>query len=585
MRFGPACLLRPQARQPGNPEIPMSDELPVALSLPKAPTGIAGFDAITLGGLPAGRPSLVCGAAGSGKTLFAATFLVNGIVQFGEPGVFMSFEERAEDLAANVASLGYDLDGLVATEKLAIDYVRVERSEIEESGEYDLEGLFVRLGYAVDSIGAKRVVLDTIETLFSGLSDQAILRSELRRLFGWLKQRGLTAVITGERGDGQFTRHGLEEYVSDCVVLLDNRVEEQITTRRLRVVKYRGSAHGTNEYPFLIDGAGINVLPVTSAGLDHAVSNEIVSTGIEKLDVMFGAGGLFRGSSVLISGVSGSGKTTMGSIFADAACRRGESCLFFLFEEGPSQIIRNARSVGLDLEAHVAKGLLRFEAARPSLYGLEMHLARMHRELDNIKPDVVVVDPISALRGPLPELHATLLQMVDLLKSRAITGIFTALRNDDTSMSDRDRGLSSLMDSWIRLDNVEANGEINRALYLIKARGMSHSNQVREYRMTAHGIELIEPYIGSQGVLTGTARVAKAADELAARLRRKQEAERRSRELARRRVVVERQIADMRADLVAAEAEVETMLREESQREVAVETDRLAQTAARKAAE
>jgi len=357
----------------------MPFEAPSHASLPKAPTGILGFDDITFGGLPAGRPTLICGAAGSGKTLFAATFLVHGAVQFDEPGVFMSFEERAEDLAANVASLGYNLDGLITENKIAIDYVRVERSEIEETGEYDLEGLFVRLGFAVDSIGAKRVALDTIETLFAGLSNTSIVRSELRRLFSWLKERGLTAVITGERGEGEFTRQGLEEYISDCVVLLDNRVQDQITTRRLRVVKYRGSAHGTNEYPFLIDEGGVSVLPVTAAGLIHGVSSEIVPSGIPALDAMLGVGGFYRGSSVLISGPAGTGKTTLSAIFANAACARGERCLMFVFEESAEQICRNAHSVGLDLQKHLDTGRLSFEAARPSLYGLETHLGPIRR--------------------------------------------------------------------------------------------------------------------------------------------------------------------------------------------------------------
>ena len=571
----------PNDEQPASPP---TTSFPAA-GLPKTPTGITGFDEVTLGGLPAGRPSLICGAAGSGKTLFAATFLVNGAVLYNEPGVFMSFEERAEDLAANVASLGYDLDRLVAENLIAIDHVRVERSEIEESGEYDLEGLFVRLGFAVDTVGAKRVVLDTIETLFSGLSDAAVLRSELRRLFHWIKDRGLTAVITGERGDGQLTRQGLEEYVSDCVVLLDNRVEDQISTRRLRVVKYRGSAHGTNEYPFLIDDGGISVLPVTGASLDHGISHDVVSTGVPGLDAMMGKGGLFRGSSVLLSGVAGSGKTTMSSMFADAACRRGERCLFFVFEESPEQICRNARSVGLDLKSSVAKGLLHFEAARPSLYGLEMHLARMHRDLDRFKPDVVVVDPISALRGPVSEVHSTLLRMIDLLKARCITAVFTSLRNDDGALDERDRGLSSLMDCWIKLVEVEANGEMNRSLYVIKARGMSHSNQVREYQMTGAGIDLIEPYIGPEGVLTGTARMSQVAREQAASVGRQQEAERRQRQVARKRQDLERQIADMRAALEAEEVEGLMLSGQEAARETALQGDRVAISTRRSAAE
>ena len=489
----------------------MTSEPTPSTPLPKAPTGISGFDDVTFGGLPVGRPSLVCGGAGCGKTLFAVTFLVNGATQFGEPGVFMSFEERAEDLSANVASLGYNLDGLVAEGKLAIDHVRVERAEIEETGEYDLEGLFIRLGYAVDNIGAKRVVLDTIETLFAGLSDAAILRAELRRLFGWLKDRGLTTVITGERGDGGLTRQGLEEYVSDCVILLDNRVEDQVTTRRLRVVKYRGSAHGTNEYPFLIDEDGISVLPVTSADLDYGTSDAIVPTGIAGLDAMLGPGGFFRGSSVLVSGVAGTGKTTVSSHIVDAACSRGERVMSFVFEESGAQICRNARSVGLDLARHVEGGLLRFEAARPTLYGLETHLARMHRDIERFKPSLVVIDPISALKGPPTELQATLLRMVDMLKARGITAVFTTLRTDGGFDERGDLGLSSLMDAWIKLLDVEANGERTRTLYVIKARGMSHSNQVREFQMSAAGVRLVDAYVGSAGVLTGTARLVQEA--------------------------------------------------------------------------
>lgn len=559
-------------------------ELIAAPKLLKAPTGITGFDEITQGGLPTGRPSLVCGAAGCGKTLFATTFLVNGIRLFDEPGVFMSFEERAEDLTANVASLGYDLDGLIAAGKLAIDHVRVERSEIEETGEYDLEALFIRLGFAVDSIGAKRVVLDTIETLFSGFTDQSILRAELRRLFGWIKERGLTAVITGERGDGQLTRQGLEEYVSDCVVLLDNRVEDQITTRRLRVVKYRGSAHGTNEYPFLIDDEGISVLPVTSTDLEYGVSSGVISSGIAGLDAMLGPGGFHRGSSILISGEAGTGKTMISASLMDAACARGERCMAFVFEESGAQICRNAGSIGLDLGRHVESGLLRFEAARPSLFGLEMHLARMHRDIDRFAPSVVVVDPVSALRGPMTELQATLLRMIDLLKSRGVTAVFTSLRVEGSELGD-DLGVSSLMDAWVKLLNVEANGERTRTLYVIKARGMSHSHQVREFLMSHAGIALVDAYIGPAGVLTGTARLVQEAQEKAALLRERQERQRRLREVARRREAIERQVAELRASLEAADDEEAVLRQEDELREAALAEGRRDLAARRSAAE
>ena len=554
-------------------------------TLPKAPTGISGFDEVTYGGLPAGRPTLICGAAGCGKTLFGVTFLVNGATLHGEPGVFVSFEERAEDIAANVASLGYSLDQLVADKAIAIDHVHVERSEIEETGDYDLEGLFIRLAYAVDAIGAKRVVLDTIETLFSGLTNATILRSELRRLFGWLKDRGLTTIITGERGEGQLTRQGLEEYVSDCVILLDNRVEDQITTRRLRVVKYRGSAHGTNEYPFLIDEGGISVLPVTSADLVYDVPDDAVSTGIAGLDAMLGAGGFFRGSSVLISGVAGTGKTTIGAYMVDAACARGERCLSFVFEESGEQICRNARSVGLDLKRHVDAGLLRFEAARPSLYGLEMHLARMHRDIRQFEPSVVVIDPVSALRGPPFDVHATLLRMVDMLKSRSITAVFTSLRADGAFDVAGDLGLSSLMDAWIKLVDVDADGERTRTLYVIKARGMSHSNQVREFIVTSDGIDLLDAYVGPAGVLTGTARVVQEAEERAAELRRRQNIERRKRDVVRRREAIERQIAELHARLDAEADEEGVLLAEDETRATTSEGERQAVASRRSAAE
>lgn len=541
------------------------DTAPGALA--KTSTGIEGLDALMFGGLPSGRPTLLCGAAGCGKTLFGMTFLVNGATEFGEAGVLMSFEERAQDLEANVASLGYDVADLIAKGKLVIDHVHIERSEIEESGEYDLEGLFVRLNYAIDSVGAKRVVLDTLEALFSGLGDSGILRAELRRLFAWLKDKGVTAIITAERGSGQLTRYGIEEYVSDCVILLDNRVEEQVTTRRLRVVKYRGSAHGTNEYPFLIDEQGISVLPITSAELAHHISHEAVSSGVAGLDDMLGIRGYFRGSSVLVSGLAGTGKSILGASFVNAACERGERCLFFAFEESPDQIVRNMASVGLDLQRHVDSGLLRFEAARPSLFGFEMHLARMNRDIEQFQPQVLVVDPISAFRGPTFEIHATLVRLADICKSRGITALFTSLSSPGEQMSENDRSVSSLMDTWISLKSVEANGERNRVICLLKSRGMSHSNQLREYQLTDEGILLLDAYVGPAGVLTGTARTAQEAREREALATRQQATERRRRELARRRAAVERQIDELRAQLEAEETEAGMVIGQEESRE------------------
>jgi circadian clock protein KaiC len=486
--------------------------------------------------------------------LLATSFLINGAVLFDEPGVFMTFEESSADLIQNVWSLGYDLAALVSDKKISVDFVRLERSEIEESGEYDLEGLFVRLGHAIKQIGAKRVVLDTLEVLFAGLGDTQILRSELRRLFGWLKEQRVSAIITAERGSGALTRFGLEEYVSDCVVLLDNRVDDQITTRRLRIVKYRGSAHGTNEYPFLIDRRGISVLPVTSAGLAHDASGEVVSTGIPGLDDMLGVGGFYVGTSVLVTGTAGTGKTSLASHFVESVCARGERCLYFAFEESPAQIVRNMRSIGLDLQPRVDSGLLRFEAARPSLFGLEMHLARMYREIEEFSPAAVVLDPISALRGESHDIHSMLLRVIDLLKSRGTTAYLTNLLSGDR-VGSIEAGVSSLMDTWISLTQLESNGERNRGLYVLKSRGMNHSNQIREYELTSQGVELVDAYLGSAGVLTGSARVTQEAVDAAATQRRLQDAEKRRREGERKRATLERQIADMRAALESEEEE------------------------------
>lgn len=460
--------------------------------LPKAPTGIQGLDEITGGGLPRGRPTLVCGSAGSGKTLFSVEFLVRGAVQYGEPGVLMAFEESAEELTINVKSLGFDLEELIREKKLIVDFVRVERSEIEETGEYDLEGLFVRLGYAIDSCGAKRVVLDTIEALFSGLDNASVLRAELRRLFRWLKDRGVTAIITGERGTGQLTRHGLEEYVSDCVILLDQRVTEQISTRRLRVVKYRGTTHGTNEYPFMIDADGLSVLPITSLGLDHAASDERISSGVTELDAMMGGPGYFRGSSVLVSGTAGTGKTSLAAHLARAACARGEKCLYFSFEESPGQIVRNMNSIGVELGGCVDKGLLRFHTMRSTLHGLEMHLVTFHKIVQEFQPRVVVFDPIDSLlqAGTAHDTTNMLLRLIDFLKVRQITAFLTNLTSGGKTIEGSSIDISSLVDTWLVLRDIEQDGERNRFLFILKSRGMAHSNRVRGFDLTDRGIEL-----------------------------------------------------------------------------------------------
>jgi circadian clock protein KaiC len=459
--------------------------------LPKSPTGIPGMDEITGGGLPKGRPTLVAGAAGCGKTLFAMEFLVNGAVQYSEPGVFVAFEENAEELTQNVASLGFDLRELNKQKKLIIDYVRVERSEIEEAGEYDLDGLFIRLGYAIDSIGAKRVVLDTIEVLFGSLPNQAVLRAELHRLFRWLKSKGVTAVITAERGDGTMTRFGLEEYVADCVILLDHRVNEQMSTRRLRIVKYRGTLHGTNEYPFLITKDGISVLPITSIGLDHKAPAGRVSSGIKELDDMLGGKGYYQGSSILLSGTAGTGKSSVAASFVDAACQRGQRCLYFSFEESTAQIIRNMRSIGIDLSPHVKKGLLQFHVARPTLYGLEMHLVTIHELIRQYKPEIVILDPITDFFavGSHAEVKAVLTRIIDFLKANQITALFTSYTEEDTP-NESVVGVSSLIDTWISLRNLENRGERQRGLFILKSRGMAHSNQIRSFELTDDGIKI-----------------------------------------------------------------------------------------------
>ena len=462
--------------------------------LAKSPTGIQGLDEITNGGFPKGRPTLICGGAGSGKTLLAASFLLNGVVQYDEPGVLMTFEETSEELASDLNSLGYDLGKLIAEGKLVVDYVRVERSEIEETGEYDLEGLFVRLEYAVNSIGAKRIVLDTIESLFAGLSNPGILRAELRRLFRWLKDKGLTAVLTGERGDAGLTRQGLEEYVSDAVILLDHRVHEQVSTRRLRIVKYRGSHHGTNEYPFLIDAEGLSVLPVTSLGLTHPALNERVSTGVARLDDMFSGRGYYRGSTILLSGTAGTGKTSLAAHFVDAACRRGERCLYFLFEESPQQLLRNMDSIDINLQQWVDRGLLQFHADRPSRFGLETHLASMQRAVRKFEPLVTVTDPVTNLLtvGNQSDVRSMLTRVIDYLKSESITGVFTSLTPGSKELEETDAGVSSLMDTWIVLTINEENRKRRRWLSVLKSRGMAHSNSVSEYLLTDHGLQVLD---------------------------------------------------------------------------------------------
>jgi circadian clock protein KaiC len=537
--------------------------------LEKARSGIVGFDEVTNGGVPKGRPTIVCGGPGCGKTMFAVEFLVRGAMQYGEPGVLMTFEETSEEMTKNVASLGFDLKGLAARKKLVLEYVRIEPSEIEETGEYDLEGLFIRLQHAVDSIGAKRVVLDTVEAIFSGFSNTGMLRAEIRRLFRWLKDRGLTTVVTAEKGEGTLTRYGLEEYVSDCVIFLDHRVTEQISTRRMRVVKYRGASHVADEVPFLIDERGFSVMPSSSMKLNHVVSNERVSSGVKDLDDMLEGKGFYRGSSILVSGTAGSGKSSLAAHFAQQTCRDGERCLYVALEESPAQAMRNMRSIGIDLEKHVRKGLLRFEAWRPTQSGLEMHLLHIHKLVEQHKPASVVIDPLTSLMvGSTNQLHSMLMRLIDFLKTQRITAFFTALTSGrNKEIEESDVGISSLVDTWIFARDVELNGERNRCIHVLKSRGMANSNQIREFMMSKDGIRLLPVYVGSGTVLTGSARLSQEARERAESMLREQTKEEQLRMLHGKRKALETQIEAMRAEFAREEARVTRMTRQEKQRE------------------
>ena len=556
------------------------EKTPPRLTLEKTPTGIVGLDELTGGGIPQGRPTLVCGEPGCGKTLLSLEFIVRGATEFNEPGVFIAFEEKSEELAINAASLGFDLGKLQNDGLLKIDHIYIERSEIEETGEYDLEGLFIRLDHAINVIGAKRVVLDTIENLFSGLSNQAILRSELRRLFQWLKDKNVTAIITGEKGDGLLTRQGLEEYVSDCVILLEHRVVNKISTRFLRIVKYRGSVHGTNEYPFLIDSEGISVLPVTSLLLAHEVSTDRVSSGIPVLDDMLGGKGFYRGSSILVSGTAGTGKTSIAAYFADSTCKRKERCVYFAFEESPQQIIRNMKSIGVDLDTHIKKGLLQFHASRPTLFGLEMHLVSIYKTIKKFKPQTVILDPITNLItvGSVSEVKSMLIRLIDFLQAEQITVMFTALTLNTIVSEQTDEGVSSLVDAWLLVRDIEANGERNRGMYIMKSRGMKHSNQVREFVIRDSGLDLVDVFLGPEGVLTGSAREAEQLKLQAGHVLRDFAVGRKDKEIQRKRTVLEAKIASLKEEFESVADELNKSYLEEDLRKSVMEKNRAALT-------
>lgn len=544
-------------------------------AIEKAPTGIRGLDEITAGGLPRGRTTIFCGGPGSGKTMLGIEFLARGAAEFDEPGVLIAFEESPQEITRNVASLGFDLKDLVARKKLYLDHICIAPGEIHETGDFDLEGLFIRIQHAVETVHAKRVMLDTLEALFSSFANVRILRAELRRLFGWLKERGLTTVVTAEKGEGSLTREGLEEYVSDCVILLDHRVKDQMSVRRMRIVKYRGTHHGMDEYPFLIDQSGMSILPLSSLQLRHEASNERVSSGIAGLDEMLEGAGYYRGSSILVSGTAGAGKTTLAGAFADATCRNGERCLFIGLEESPNQVARNLRSAGLDLEKWVKKELLIHEAWRPTQFGLEMHLLRIHKLVERWKPSVVIIDPITNLLSGSTELEAksTIMRLIDFLKTAGITAMMIDLTSHGQSLESTQIGISSLADTWILLRDVELNGERNRCFYVLKSRGMAHSNQIREFVITDKGINLVPAYIGMGGVLTGSSRLAQQARELAEARARNQEIQFKRNQAARKRLALEAQIAALQAELATQLETADTFAQQEQQRSVQAQED------------
>jgi len=561
---------RNHAAEQEGPEPPLE-------SLRKCPTGIDGLDVITKGGIPFGRTTLVCGASGSGKTLLAMEFLVRGVSDQEQPehGVFLAFEESVPELAQNFTSIGFDLAGMTARGQIEIDQVHIDRSGLDPAGEYDLEGLFIRIDAAIAKVAAKRVVLDSLETLFSGYSNEGALRLELRRLFAHLKEMGVTTVVTAEQGEGTLTRFGLEEYVADCVIFLDHKIHDQIATRRLRIVKYRGSGHGTNEYPFLIDSRGVSIIPITSLSLKHGVSTERISSGVIGLDEMMGGLGYYRGTSILVTGTAGSGKSTLAAHFIDAACKRGERCLYFAFEESEAQIVRNMKSVGIDLQKWIGEGLLRFKNTRSTVHGLEMHLVDMHMEIDLFDPLVVVADPISDLlvSARQAEVMSMLSRLSDYLKGRQITALFTDLTAVGGSLEKTEVGVSPLMDTWILVQVMEGAGERNRGLYVLKSRGMNHSNQIREFILSDDGIALQKPYIGSGRVLTGSARASQAALEKADALILSEVTQRKEREILRNKERLDARISTLRAEFDAERKELEIAIQSELTRKDILTSD------------
>ncbi len=537
-----------------------------AVQLAKVPTGIEGFDEITFGGLPAGRTTLLTGLSGSGKTVFGMQFLAQGAARYGEPGVLVGFEETEDELITNAASLGFDFANLISAGKLVIDRISVEPDVVVETGRYDLSALHIRIEHAVDSIGARRIVLDGIPALFYGLTDTSAVRIALTRLYAWLKSKGLTALVTAE-SNTELAQHGLGLSLTDCIVVAGERTRENVSTRYLRVAKYRGSAHGTSEYPCLIGSTGYKVIPLTSITVDYEASTERISTGIPRLDTMLGGQGFYRGNSVMVTGGAGTGKSSLAAHLALATCQRGKRCLYFAFEESQEEVMRNMRSIGVDLRPQVAAGLLKFRSSRATMFGLEMHLAMMENEIAAFQPHVVILDPVSNLLsiGSFNEVRAMVSRLVDFLKGRGITSLLTSLSMTDPPESDV--GVSSLVDTWMLLTNFEANGEQTRLLRILKSRGSAHSSQVREFIMTDRGVRLEDVYLGPEGMLTGTARKAQEARELAEADLRLREMERKERQYQQRRAALQAQVAALQAEIEATEVDMEHLRIETEQYE------------------
>jgi circadian clock protein KaiC len=544
---------RRSGRLATTPDAPEAAPAPPLPGIAKCSSGIHGFDEITFGGLPRGRSTLICGGAGTGKTLFAMEFIVRGARDFREPGLFVTFEESAAELVTNVASLGIDLAQLIERKRLAIDHIQLSPSEIMATGEFNLDGLFIHLGAAIKAVGAKRIAIDSLGTLLARLPNELILGGELRRLFAWLKELGITAIITTELGDTTLTRYRLDEYISDCVIVLDQRVINQMSTRRLRIIKYRGALHGTNEYPMLIDEGGLSVLPIRALNLDYPLTGQHQRTGIPRLDTMLGGKGFYRGSCILISGSAGSGKTSLAALFALQLAREGKRCLYLPTEEAPRQLLRNLTSIGVDLAVPLRQGLLKMQPIRPTIFGLEQHLLNIQREVEHFRPAAVIIDPTSSLTsiGDPLAIEGMLIRLINFLKMKGITLLLTSLTAggplEEASMA----AISSQVDTWIVQKMVQTPSERNRVLYIMKSRGMAHSNQLREYTLSARGVDLLDVYDSGGEEATGTGRLRQQAHA---------EAEEKVRSLAAEQGLRAR--AQTRRNLQAQIAELETQLSE-----------------------